>query len=72
MAMCTVSEKLSIKALVSTKQNDLPLEIFRGWKILKAEKLSVKNALMVRMGLYRRIQCIQTSRNPGLIKRYPS
>ena len=53
LAMFSVSEKLSISALVSTKQIDLPLEIFMLWKILK--KFSVKNAHMVRMGLYRRI-----------------
>ena len=71
LAMFTVSEKLSITALVSTKQIDLPLEIFMLWKILKAKKLSVKITLMVRMGLFRRIQCSQTSRSPGLIKRCP-
>ena len=71
LAMFTVSEKLSISALVSTKQIGLSLEIFMLWKILKAKKLSVKITLMIRMGLFRRIQCSQTSRSPGLIKRCP-
>ena len=71
MAMFTVSEKLSITALVSTKQIDLPSEIFMLWKILKAKKRSVKITLMIRMGLFRRIQFSQTSRSPGLIKRCP-